>query len=53
MFEGYIARNSLINQQWGEEQGHGFLSIGAGQQFEFLILSEPTGYKVIIILSIC
>lgn len=49
--EGYCARNTIINQQWGEEQGQGHLTIGAGQQFEILILSEPTGFKVSVLKS--
>lgn len=44
--EGYIARNSLDKLQWGEEQGEGYMPIGPGQQFEIIVLCEPTMYKV-------
>ncbi|XP_065166823.1 galectin-4-like isoform X2 [Atheta coriaria] len=46
--EGYVARNSFENGDWGEEQGDGELKIGMGQKFEVLLLSASNDYKVAI-----
>ena len=44
--QGYIARNSFRNGDWEEEEDYGDLPIYQGQQFEILILCEPTQFKV-------
>ncbi|XP_018571836.1 galectin-4 isoform X1 [Anoplophora glabripennis] len=46
--QGYIARNSYINGEWGDEQGAGTLKIGPGQTFEILILTDTRDYKVAV-----
>lgn len=44
--EGYVARNTLDKQTWGDEQGQGFNPITPGVPFEILILCDQTNYKV-------
>ena len=44
--QGYIARNSYLGGNWGDEQGKGRLPIGQGQQFEIIILPDAQDFKV-------
>ncbi|XP_017770971.1 PREDICTED: galectin-4-like [Nicrophorus vespilloides] len=44
--EGYVARNSFQNGEWGDEEDKGDLLIGAGQKFEIIILCGSTDYKI-------
>lgn len=44
--QGYIARNSYKNGEWGDEDGKGRLPIGPGQQFEIIILCDEKDFKV-------
>lgn len=46
IIEGCIARNTLDKQMWGDEQTQGYNPIAPGQQFEILILSDQSSYKV-------
>ncbi|KAJ8974448.1 hypothetical protein NQ317_000225 [Molorchus minor] len=46
--QGYIARNTYKDGEWGDEQGSGKLPIGTAQAFEILILVEPNNYKVAV-----
>ncbi|KAK5649097.1 hypothetical protein RI129_003989 [Pyrocoelia pectoralis] len=48
LLQGYIARNSLENEDWGEEEGDGNLSIAPGESFEILILCDPGSYKIAV-----
>uniref|UniRef100_A0A1Y1L375 Galectin n=1 Tax=Photinus pyralis TaxID=7054 RepID=A0A1Y1L375_PHOPY len=48
LLQGYIARNSLQDDDWGEEEGDGNLTIGSGQSFEILILCDPSSYKIAV-----
>lgn len=45
--QGYIARNTCQFGNWGDEQGHGNLTIGPGQSFEIIVLCDSSQFKVI------
>ncbi|GAB6024355.1 Lectin, galactoside-binding, soluble [Chamberlinius hualienensis] len=42
----YVVRNHLQMQQWGLEEGHGYLSFARGHTFEILIVAEHDHYKI-------
>jgi len=42
----YVVRNSLQMQQWGIEEGHGYLSFARGQNFEIQIHAEHDHFKI-------
>lgn len=44
--EGYVARNSIQDGVWGEEQNGGDLPIQPGQKYEIIILSDSREFKV-------
>jgi hypothetical protein len=44
--ENQIVRNTLQKKVWGVEERHGDLPLARDQEFEILILCEPTHYKV-------
>ncbi|CAG9838274.1 unnamed protein product [Diabrotica balteata] len=46
--QGYIARNSYINEEWGEESGDGELTIGQGESWEIIILVDQNEYKIAV-----
>ncbi|KRT81423.1 hypothetical protein AMK59_5658 [Oryctes borbonicus] len=48
LVQGYIARNSFRDGDWEDEEDYGDLPIRPGQQFEALVLCEPTQFKVAI-----
>lgn len=42
----YVVRNTLLMQQWGLEEGHGYLSFARGQPFEIRIDAEHDHFKI-------
>ncbi|KAG5882586.1 hypothetical protein JTB14_030135 [Gonioctena quinquepunctata] len=46
--QGYIARNSYQDGEWGNEQGNLDLPIGTAQSWEIIILVDHNDYKVAI-----
>ncbi|XP_057657025.1 uncharacterized protein LOC130894314 [Diorhabda carinulata] len=46
--QGYIARNSYINEEWGEEQGEGELRIGEAESWEIIVLVDESDYKIAV-----
>lgn len=46
--EGFITRNHIESMGWGVEENDGPMWIQPGQEFEILLLCEPTCYKIAI-----